>query len=207
MFFLPTNPSGWRVIVAPPGNHRPCTSQESEAAVEWCLTNSHIVWELVKHHSTAASLFWLVQARPILVIVVQSGGWFQTLGRAYLWNHGRIFSIQIILKYLDLKLCNAMVICPTWAHESITLASTLVPMGSRPYEMHISESAARIYFVRSPVKLCRPVVVQRHGFFARLSHISMPMGQMHELNDGPMRNFTVSNLLANNGLPIPRSMG
>ena len=24
--------------------HRPCTCQESEAAVEWCFTNSHIVW-------------------------------------------------------------------------------------------------------------------------------------------------------------------
>ena len=66
-------------------DHRPCTCQESEAAVEWCFTNSHIVWytemmfhqlpysmiywrsvyhtiwELVKHHSTAASLSWQVQ--------------------------------------------------------------------------------------------------------------------------------------------------
>ena len=25
-------------------HHRPCTCQESEAAVEWCSTNSHIVW-------------------------------------------------------------------------------------------------------------------------------------------------------------------
>ena len=25
-------------------DHRPCTCQESEAAVEWCFTNSHIVW-------------------------------------------------------------------------------------------------------------------------------------------------------------------